>query len=113
MVLSTNGYPEHVIRAAANPRKKKQQQEEPPKHTICLPYEAGLGEDLRRVCRKYDIRTVFTTMNTIRQLLTRVKDTDATLKKSLVGYRIPCSCGLAYIRETKRSLEIHQFKSFC
>ena len=44
-------------------------------------------------------------MDTLRRQLTRVKDTDPTLKKSGVVYRIPCSCGLAYIGETKRSLE--------
>ena len=37
LVLSTNGYPEHVIQTAARLKKKKQQQEEPPKYTICLP----------------------------------------------------------------------------
>ena len=82
MVLSTNGYPEYVIHTTAGARRKRKQQEEPPKYTICLPYVAGLGEELRRVCRKYDIRTVFTTMDTLRWQLTRVKDTDPTLKKS-------------------------------
>ena len=52
MVLSTNGYPEHVIHIAAGPRRKRKQLEEPPKYTISLPYVAGLGEELRRVCRK-------------------------------------------------------------
>ena len=44
-------------------------------------------------------------MDTLRRQLTRVKDTDPPLKKSGVVYRIPCSCGLTYIGETKRSLE--------
>ena len=88
MVLSTNGYPKHVIRTAAGPRRKRKQQEEPPKYTICLPYVAGLGEELRRVCRMHDIQTVFTTMDTLRRQLTRVKDTDLTLKTSGVVYRI-------------------------
>ena len=105
MVLRTNGYPEHVIQAAAKPRKKKTTPKEQPKYTICLPYIAGVGEDLSRVCRKFDIRTVFTTMCTLRQQLTIVKDTDPILKKSNVVYSIPYSCGLKYIGETKRSLE--------
>ena len=57
MVLRTNGYPEHVIQAAARPRKRTSQ-EQSTKCTICLPYVAGVREDLRRVCRKFDIRTV-------------------------------------------------------
>ena len=75
MVLRTNSHPEHIIQAAARPRKKRTTQEEKPKYTICLPY---VGKDLRRVCRKFDIRTVFTTMSMFRQQLTKVKDTDPT-----------------------------------
>ena len=103
MVLRANGYPEHVIQAAARPMKATTQEEQL-KYTICLLYMAGVGEDLRRVCRKSDICTVFTTISILRQQLTEV---DPTLKKSSVVYRIPCSCGLAYIRETKRILETH------
>ena len=103
--MTRSRVPEHVIQTAARPKKKKQQQEEPPKYTICLPYVAGLGEALRRVCRKHNIQTAFTTMDTLRRQLTRVKDTDPIIKKSGVVYRIPCSCGLVYIGETKRSLE--------
>ena len=106
MVLRANDYPEHVIQAAAKPKKKRTTTtEEQPKYTICLPYIAGIGEDLRRVCRKYNIRTVFTTMCTIRRKLTNVKDADPSLKRSRVVYSIPCSCGLKYIGETKRNLE--------
>lgn len=50
MVLRTNGFPEHAIKAAARPRKGTTQEEQP-KYTICLLYVAGVGEDLRRVCR--------------------------------------------------------------
>ena len=90
MVLRTNGFPEHAIKAAARPRKGTTQEEQP-KYTICLLYVAGVGEDLRRVCRKFDIWTVFTTMSSLLQQLTKVKDTDLTLKKSCVVY----SCRLA------------------
>ena len=105
MVLRTNGYPEHAIQDAARPRKKKTTPEEQTKYTICLPYVARIGQNQRRVCRKFNIRTVFTTTNTLRQQLTKVKDTDPTLKRSSVVYSIPCSCGQKYIGETKRNLE--------
>ena len=90
-VLKTNGYPDHVIRAAARPKSGKRCEEDTPKYTICLPYVPGLNKDLRRVCRKYDIRTVFTTISTLQQQITRVKDTDPLLSRSLVVYKIPCS----------------------
>ena len=104
-VLRDNGYPDHIITTAANWKGRRQLAEEEPKYTICLPYVAGLSEDLRRVCRKYGIRTVFTTISTLRQQLTRVKDVDPLLKRAGVVYKIPCSCGQEYIGETKRTLE--------
>ena len=47
MVLRTNGYPEHVIQAAARPRKKKTTPEEQLMDTIWLPQVAGAVENLR------------------------------------------------------------------
>ena len=105
LVLSINGYPEHVMQTAPKLKRNSNKRSHPSIPSACLPYVAGLGEALRRVCRKHDIRTVFTTMDTLRRQLTRVKDTDPTLKESGVVYRIPCSCGLAYIGETNRSQE--------
>ena len=72
IVLQANGYPDHIIRSAARPRKGREP-EETPKFTICIPYVAGVGEDLRRVCRRYDIRTVFSPGN--RGLLASIKFT--------------------------------------
>ena len=76
------------------------------KYTICLPYVSGLSEEFRRVCSKFDIRTVFTTISTLRQQLTRVKDVDPPLSKAGVVhvYKVPCCCGKEYIGETKRAL---------
>ena len=68
--------------ANCNQAKEGDNQEEQTKYTIYLLYVAAVGEDLRRVCRKFDIWTVFTTMSTLRQQLTIVKDTDPALKKS-------------------------------
>ena len=103
-VLKTNGYPDHVIRAAAKPKSGERCEEDTPKYTICLPYVSGLIEDLRRVCRKYDIRMVFTTISTPQQLI-QVKDTDPLLSRLLVVYKIPCSdCEKVYTGGTRRAL---------
>ena len=105
-VLRVNDYPHHIIRSAARQRENSRQQDRTTHYTICLPYVYGASEDLRRVCRRYNIRTVFTTISTLQQHLTHVKDVDPLLKRSGVVYNIPCSCGLNYISETKRALEI-------
>ena len=66
---------------------------------------SGVSEDLRRIFRRYDIRIVFTTICTLQKQLTRVKNQDPLQRKAGVVYRIPCSCGLQYIGETKKALE--------
>ena len=59
------------------------------------------------MCRKYTIRTVFTTVSTLRQQLTRVKDIVPDLGRVGVVYMILCECGQDYIGETKRALGTH------
>ena len=66
---------------------------------------AGMSEDIRRVCREFNIRVVFKSGRTLRSMLTKVMDTLPLGKQSNVVYRIPCSCGQVYIRETRRRLE--------
>ena len=98
-VLKVNGYPDHVIQAAAAPRREKPP-EEKSKHIICWPHVPGVREDQRRICRRYGIRTVFTTISTFQQQLTRVKDVDPLLSRAGVVYRIPYGdCEKAYIGE--------------
>ena len=63
-------------------------------------YVAGMSEDIRWVCRKFNIRVVFKSGRTLRSMLTKVKDTLPLGKQSNVVYRIPCSCGQVYIGET-------------
>ena len=115
-VLESNGYPDHFIWLAAK-QKTRKEPEEKPKYTVCLPYVSGLSENLRRVCRSFDIRTVFTTTSTMRQQLTRVKDRIPLLSLAGVVYRVPCGCGMEYIGETKRTLatrlEEHQSATSC
>ena len=43
---------------------------------------------------------------TFRSMLTKVKDTSPLGKQSIVVYRISCSCGQVYIRETRWRLEM-------
>ena len=111
-VLKQNGYPANFIRNASIPpmqetadtsgRDEEQEREKEP--LVVIPYVAGMSEDIRRVCRKFNIRAVFKSWRTL-SMLTKVKDTLPLCKQSNVVYRIPCSCAQVYIRETKRRLE--------
>ena len=74
----------------------------------------GVSEEIRRVCRSYNIRVSFTSERTIRLLLTMVKD---PLPVELVVYQIPSSCGKVYmyIKKTIRRLEtrLKEHKDAC
>ena len=110
-VLKRNGYPANFIRNASTPPTQEtadvsspeEEQEKGP--LVVIPYVAGMSENIRRVCRKFNIRVVFKSGWTLHSMLTKVKDTLPPGKQSNVIYRIPCSCGQVYIGETKRKLE--------
>ena len=96
-VLKANGYRHRSI--GRENRKRRNQSIESACHV------SGLSEDLRRILRRFDMRTVFTRIFTLRQQLTMVKDVDPLLTKAgVVVYRVPCSCGKEYIGDTKRAL---------
>ena len=71
---------------------------------VVLPYTAGISEDIRRVYRRYGVKVTFSSGQSLRSVLTRVKDPLPIGKQSKVVYWIPCTCGKAYIGETRRGL---------
>ena len=60
---------------------------------VTIPYVSGLSEDIRRVCRRFNIKTAFKSGMTLRAQLSRAKD------------KLPTSCGKVYIGEMTRRLE--------
>ena len=92
-----------------------QTDQEPPLTTIAVPYVSGLSEDIRRVCRQFNIRVAFRSGRFLRSMLTRVKDPLPPDLLSKVIYKVPCSCGKAYIAETTRRLEtrLKEHKDAC
>ena len=105
-----NGYPGALIQSSRHPPQQEGPQESPSKEgdrppLVVLPYTAGVSENIRRVCRRFGIKVVFRSSHSLRSMLTKVKDALPMEKQANVVYRIPCSCGKAYIGETKRRLE--------
>ena len=72
---------------------------------VMLLYMEGVSEDIRWACRKFGIKVVFRSGWSLCFMLTKVKDTLTMEKLSKVVYRVPCSCGRAYIGETVRRHE--------
>ena len=109
-VLKQNGYPGAFIRSYCQPLQQEGPQEpsseegeQPP--LAVLPYTAGVSENVKRVCQKFGMKVVFRSSHSLRSMLTKVKDALPMEKQANIVYRIPCSCGKAYIGETKRRLE--------
>ena len=112
-VFKKNGYPIRIIRTAL--RNKPTTEEErgedeeerptgqPRRNTPCfLPYVKGTSEKVGKICQKFGLYPVFQQHNTLRSLLTRVKDPQKNKDKGIV-YRIPCrDCSEVYIGETGR-----------
>ena len=64
-----------------------EEQEEERGPLVVIPYVAGMREDIRHICREFNIKAV-----TLRSMLNKVKDTLPLSKQSNVVYHIPCSC---------------------
>ena len=67
------------------------------------------------MCRDFNIKTVFRSGPTLRNLLTMVKDPLPIDKQSNVVYEVPCTCGKVYIGETQCRLgtRIKEHKDAC
>ena len=58
-----------------------------------LKISAYAPEDLTRVCRRYNVKTVFKCLPTLRQQLCRIKDRDPIERSAGVVYEILYACG--------------------
>ena len=61
------------------------------------PYVSGVSKDIRSVCSCYNLRVVFESGQTLRTILTKVKDRLPEEKRSMVVYWIFCECRKVYI----------------
>ena len=117
-VLLSNGYPQSFITSNSRERSRVPQDrdEVDSSKLIAIPYVSGLSEDIRRICRRFDIRVVFRSGPTLRSQLTKLKDKLPIETRSGVVYRIPCSsCDRSYIGETIRRLgdRVKEHKKAC
>lgn len=81
------------------PNLKSENNQEP----LTTAYIEGLCEEIRRILRDYNIRTVFRTIDTLGRILTKVKDPPQKKRPGVI-YKIECICGDFYVGETKRTV---------
>ena len=67
------------------------------------PDVCGVSESLERICAPLNIRNVFVTANTLKQVLMRVKSQVPEEKKKGVVYQVPCKdCDGVYTGESNK-----------
>ena len=57
---------------------------------IVIPYRQGLGETIKKICKKYGIQAHFKGNSTIKNILVKPKDKDPLDRKSRAIYRYQC-----------------------
>jgi len=111
--LKKNDYPLKVIHKAYNKTKSKMHNtsneirtEEKPTSTVTIPYRKGMAEKIKRINNKFNVRTVFSSQNTIRSFVTKVKPKNIEQETKNVVYKIKCECNSNYYGQTSRPLKI-------
>ena len=64
-----------IKQETADTSSHDEEQEEEREPLVVIQFVAGMSENIRRVCRKFNIRIVFKSGRTFRSMLTKVKDT--------------------------------------
>ena len=88
------------------PRKNNQISRPTCKSSITVPYNEGLSETFKNLCKRYGIEVHFKSGKTIKDELVAPKDKDHITQKSGVIYRYKCDmleCNEEYIGETDRT----------
>ena len=72
-------------------KEEDDDEENKPLSTSKILYVKGLSEEIRRILGRYNIRTVFKTMETLGRILTKVKDPTPPEERPGIVYKIKCT----------------------
>ncbi|XP_063625255.1 uncharacterized protein LOC134796991 [Cydia splendana] len=97
--LRKNGYLQKIPRTT----RKKERHPEVSRQPAFLPYVKGITDKVGSVLKKFSIKTVYTPLSKVASLLRSPKDVIPYQNPGV--YKIECSCGSAYIGQTKRSVQ--------
>jgi hypothetical protein len=104
--LMKNGYKKQIINSRR--RRVENCQERTPEtegHFISVPYIKGVSERCSRILRPYGIKLANKSSNTLRSVLSKVKDKQPTMENTGVVYQVPCKdCHSVYIGETGKEI---------
>ena len=100
--LVNNGYPRNFVRSCSALHHRAQTDQEPPLTTIAVPYVSGLSEKSLPPIQHQGGLQVWTFSPISADPSQGPLPLDI---QSKIIYKVPCSCGKAYIGETTRRLE--------
>jgi hypothetical protein len=83
------------------------------KSTVEVLYIQRISEKIRRIRKKFGIRTTFRSQATLWSILMKTIPKNEIYKKKNCLYSIPCECGKKYIGETRRPLNTTISKHKC
>ena len=110
-VLGACKYPRWAIKKIFNKHQNKEKKKTPrsthqTKCHIVVPYIEGMGESLKKICKRYGVDMHFKGGRTLKNILVSPKDEDKISNKNCVIYSYFCGsidCGKEYIGESGRS----------
>ena len=110
-VLGACKYSRWAVRKIFNKHQHKEKKKTPrSKHQtkchIVVPYIEGMGESLKKICKRHEVDMHFKGGRTLKNILVSPKDQDKITNKNCVIYRYSCGsidCGEEYIGESGRS----------
>ncbi|MGR8252494.1 GIY-YIG nuclease family protein, partial [Escherichia coli] len=98
-VLIKNGYD---MNDAKRKRKKRDRHPEVNRIPLFLPFLKGVTDKIGCLMSKYSIKTIYTPPSKVSNILRTPKDIIPYQTPGI--YKIDCSCGKAYIGQTKRTI---------
>ena len=110
-VLGLCKYPKWAIKKIIKKHQNKEKKQTPrtkfpAKCHIVVPYTQGIGESLKKICKKHGLDIHFKGGQTLKNILVSPKDKDRITSKNSVIYSYTCGsidCGEEYIGESGRT----------
>ena len=110
-VIGLCKYPKWAIKKIFNKHQNKEKKQTPrtkypAKCHIVVPYTQGIGESLKKICKKHGVDIYFKGGQTLKNILVSPKDKDRITSKNSVIYSYTCrsiDCGEEYIGESGRT----------
>ncbi len=95
--------PERISRSGENVQNLPQMEHKP---TMIVPFLPGVGDQLRQIANKHDVRIWYTYPGRTADLFNAYRGKLHQSKSRFSVYKVDCSCGTSYVGESSRNLKV-------